>query len=533
MTTDSLHSLSTPASHSDLCLDVPTTGDQVPTLPSINPIDRSMIDEVELTSPHRAETIVRRARDAHRAWQRRPLETRIQRVHKYLDHLLENRDHLLERLCQETGKSDLEARRELWHTLEDVGHQLQHAHDVLCAQAHGGRPLGLRPRTARRPRGIVLVAPGAYAPLYTTIAPSVATLLSGNAVVIVGHRNAPLTPERCADLAHQAGFADDLWQSVCGGRRLVDALADRSDAVVSYRDAMHTRRLARRQGERMIPVMGRWPTGDILLVLADADLPAAAQAATRAACAGAGRRLRSLRRTYVQRAVHDAFVDHVVEAVGALRAAQPTSSEAPPLPGVGPLPDRDALNAIQDLVDDATDAGARLVAGGHPHHDHQGFFYHPTVLTQVDESMRLWREHAPGPILAIAPTQAPIDAIQQSRQAPRAGALSIFTRQPDVAHQLAELAPTPAVGINHIPHFLPPQTPPGPATADACPDPLGAHRLRALTQQSLVVERRPASLPSWLSEQPPKRRRQALDAALSIQAKKRRLGRRLNDLWPL
>ena len=529
MTTGSLQSPASPPIHSDVCLDVPAEN-APPTLPSLDPDNRSLIDKVPLISPHRATAIIERATDAQRAWQRRPLEARIERVHKLFDHILSHRTEILDQVSRETGKNGLEARRELMHTLDDITHQLRHAPAHLGPAQH--TPLRPRPssRTSRTPRGVVLIIANGFAPLYSTLAPAAAALMSGNAAIVVGNHHAPLTTQYLGQLAHQAGVADDLWQTVCGERRLVDALADRADAIASYSSAMNTRRIARRQGERMIPIVGRWPTDDLLLVLADADLEQAAHAAVDAACGGAGRRLRSLRRIYIQNAIHDAFVDHVVEAIGTLRAS---AADDAPLPGVGPLFEQSEVNAIQDLVDDATDSGARLVAGGHPHGRSRGYYYTPTVLTQVDESMRIWRESAPGPVVAISSIQAPADALERCRLADQASALSIFTNQPEIAHQLADFASTPAVSINHILHFLPPQTPPLATGSQGCPDPLGAHRLSAFTRQSVVLQKSPAQLSDWLPPGSHHHLQRALDTAMTLLEKKRHLRRHLKSLWPL
>lgn len=483
-------------------------------LRSINPADRTVVGEVERTPVDQAPEILERAREIQRAWCRRPLETRAQRARSIFQELLQWRQELLELIVDETGKSPLEARRELWTTWEEIRDMIADAGDRLEPADNGGwLPAGRRTQTRWRPRGVVLVIASEYDPLQTTVAPAMAAMLAGNAAIVVGDAQSPLTGRSIVNVATACGIPDRLWTSVVGDDRLIDRLADSADAVISYGSARRTRRIARRQAERMIPVMGRWSTDDVMVVLADADVEKAARAAVRAACTGGGRNRRSLRRIYVQKPVVDPFVDAVVKEVGALRQADRGDQDGLE---VGPLSTPHQLEVMEELIDDASRRGARLVAGGRPRPRCRGNYFEPTVMTGVDESMRLFQESAPGPVVAVAAVEAPAEAVARTTDIDGYGAVSLYTDNRQVALNMADKLQAPVVGINEVVRDLPASAPQIRTTIDGPVDPVGADRLRPLSRRIVTVDSRPGPIPSLLEIKTPKRMEQMLDTALAM-----------------
>lgn len=483
-------------------------------LHSVNPADETIVGEAELTPPDPAAEFVERAREAQQAWQRRPLAKRVQRSRNLFHELLGWRKELLELLVDETGKNNLEARWELWKTCEEVSDILADADEQLGSETKGSRwTPGSRTESQWQPRGVVLVVASGYDPMHTTIAPAIAALAAGNAVIVVADHRAPLVVQSLTNIATSTGIADALWTGLVGGEKLIDTLAGRVDAVVSYGSPKLTRRIARRQATRMIPVLGRWTTRDAMIVLNDAPLEKAARAAVCAACGGGGRRRRSLRRIYVQDSVFDPFVDAVVEEVGTLKQGGNGRDEAMK---VGPLFDRQELETMERLVNEASEAGARLVAGGRARPRCRGSFFEPTVLTGVDESMRLWQESAPGPVVAMARIQAPAEAVRRTCDGGGYGAVSIYTGNRGVATHLAGRLQAPVVGINEVVSDVPASAPTTSSTFHGPSDPVGADRLRALSRRIITVDRGWSAFPHVLETRTPRRMERTLDAAIDL-----------------
>ncbi len=488
--------------------------DQKQRLHSVNPSNQTIVGEAELTPPAPAAEFVEHAREAQRAWKRRPLKKRIQRCRNLFHELLGWRKELLELLVDETGKNDLEARWELWKTCEEVADILSEADQQLEPEVEGSRwTPGRRMETRWQPRGVVLVVASGYDPLQTTIAPILAALAAGNAVIVVADHRAPLVVQSLTNIATSTGIADALWTGLVGGEELIDTLADRADAVISYGSPQLTRRIARRQATRMIPVLGRWPTRDVMIVLNDAPIERAARAAVCAACGGGGRRRRNLRRIYVQESVFDPFVDAVVEEVGTLKQGGNGREEAMK---IGPLFDRQELDSMEELVNQASEAGARLVAGGRARPRCRGTFFEPTVLTGVDESMGIWQQDAPGPVVAMARIQAPAEAVRRTCDGGGYGAVSIYTGNREVASNLSIRLQASVVGINEVVSDVPASSPTTQATFHGPPDPVGSDRLRALSRRIVTVDGGWKSIPPALETRTPQRMEQVLDAAINM-----------------
>ena len=482
-------------------------------LRSLNPADTTVVGEVDWTDAEESAPLLERARETQRAWKRRPLSTRIERGRQIVHEILEWRRELLELVVDETGKSSLEARRELWEATREAREILSKAQQRLESEADGRwwTP-GRQSESSWAPRGTVLVVASSYDPVQTTLGPALAAIVAGNSVIVVAHEDSPLVVKSLSNIVEPMGIPDRLWNGVVGGRRLVADVADGADAIVSYGSPALTRKLARRQGERMVPVFGRWKTRDAMVVLSDANIERAARAAVCGCCGGAGRSRRTLRRIYVQQSVADPFVDAVVEEVGTLRQSNRGDQEGFE---VGPLSDVEQLQHLEQLVDDASRKGARLVAGGRIRPRCRGHYFEPTVLTDVDESMRLWQEGGPGPVVAIAPVEAPAEAVGRIRDVDGYGAVSLFTANTEVARNLAGGLRAPVVGINEVVRDVPPASPPVRGTIDGPIDPVGADRLQALSRRILTVEKRWPGLPSILETRTPERMEKALDTALS------------------
>ncbi len=498
-------------------------------LRSVNPVNRRIIGEVEVTAPEAALEVMERAREAQRAWMRRPLSYRIERARSVFQDLLNWRGELLDLIVDETGKSAVEARWELWNTCEEIAELCDQGEEKLRTESRASwfSPVGTC-ESSWHPLGVVVVVASAYEPLQTAVGPALSALIAGNAVVIVADRDSPLTVQSVANIAATSGVPDALCQAAIGGRRLVDALADRADGIVSYGSSTVTRRLARRQGGRMIPVLGRWTTRDVMVVLSDADIKAAARAAVSASCSGAGRRRRALRRIYVQDTVLDPFVDAVVEEVGSLRQLHRGEETLQ----VGPLFEEEDVQKIEHLVQEASTGGARLVAGGRARPRCQGAFFEPTVLTGVDETMGLWTEDVPGPVVAIAQIRAPAEAVMRTRSVEGYGAVSIFSKSRTVAQDLARRMKAPVVGINEVVCDVPASAPMVRGCIDGPYDPVGADRLRPLSRRVLQVERRWSGLARVLEARSPEKMERFLDSAIALVHRRGWVRRTVETVWP-
>src|SRR5699024_10002464 len=149
-------------------------------------------------------------------------------------------------------------------------------------------------------------------------------------------------------------------------------------------------------GDEIKPVVLELGGSDPFIVMPSADLDRAVETAVRSRTQNNGQSCIGAKRFLVHEQVYDAFVDKFVAAMGALVVGDPTD----PKTDVGPLVSEQGRKALEALVDDAVDKGAKVLVGGE-RPDRPGWFYPPTVLTGVTDRMRLYTEEAFGPVAPV------------------------------------------------------------------------------------------------------------------------------------
>jgi len=194
------------------------------------------------------------------------------------------------------------------------------------------------------------------------------------------------------------------------------------------------RLVAAAAGERLVPVTLELGGKDPMLVLSDAELERAANFATYYSMQNAGQTCISIERAYVEEPVYQEFVDKVSEKVRALRVGKP---EGYGTVEVGAITFAPQLDTIKQHVADAIDKGAHVLAGGQELPG-PGRFYEPTVLVDVDHSMKIMTEETFGPTLPIMKVSDAEEAVRLANDTPYGLASSVWTR--DISRALAVAA---------------------------------------------------------------------------------------------
>jgi acyl-CoA reductase-like NAD-dependent aldehyde dehydrogenase len=199
-----------------------------------------------------------------------------------------------------------------------------------------------------------------------------------------------------------------------------------------------------RAAETLTPVSLELGGKDPMIVLADADLERAANAAVYYSMQNGGQTCISTERVYVESPVYDAFVGKVTEKVRALRQGVPAG---PGSVDVGAMTFPAQLDIVSRHVEGARQAGARVVAGGHAHAEH-GRFYEPTVLLDVDHSMACMTEETFGPTLPIMRVADAEDAVAKANDSRYGLAASVWTKDIARGEALARRMDAGAVCVN-------------------------------------------------------------------------------------
>jgi acyl-CoA reductase-like NAD-dependent aldehyde dehydrogenase len=243
----------------------------------------------------------------------------------------------------------------------------------------------------------------------------------------------PLTSLLLAEGMRESGAPEDVLQVAIGAANAATALIDAVDFVMFTGSTSTGKKVMARAAETLTPVALELGGKDPMIVLADANLERAANAATYYAMQNGGQTCISVERVYVEAPLYDRFVDAVTERVRALRQGAP---DGPGSVDVGAVTFAPQLDIVSRHVEEARAAGARVTAGGHRRAG-AGRFFEPTVLADVDHSMSAMTEETFGPTLPIMKVADAEEAIRMANDSAYGLGASVWTKDAARGEQIA------------------------------------------------------------------------------------------------
>jgi acyl-CoA reductase-like NAD-dependent aldehyde dehydrogenase len=361
-----------------------------------DPATGAMIREVEADDARSTRAKHDAARRAQPAWAALPLETRRGAVRRFGALLRERRASLAATLTAEMGKPITQSRSELDAMQERIAFFLDStaaavADEVVLRQD------GVEERIVWEPLGVVANVSAWNYPYFVGSNVFLPALLTGNAVLYKPSEHATLTGLAIAGLLHEAGVPADVFQPVIGGAEAGRALLEqRIDGVYFTGSYATGRAIAEAVAPRLVRVQLELGGKDPAYVCDDVDVGTAAAALAEGAFYNAGQSCCAVERIYVHDALAAEFTDAFVESVRGYAVGDP----ADPATFIGPLARGAQLDVLEAQVADALQRGARLCCGG-GRRAGPGHYFEPTVLADVDHSMRVMREESFGPVIGI------------------------------------------------------------------------------------------------------------------------------------
>lgn len=276
-------------------------------------------------------------------------------------------------------------------------------------------------------------------------------LAAGCPFVVKPSELAPLAAMKFMEAFIRAGIPDGVINIVTGGAETGKALVTHplTQKIAFTGSNAVGRWIAEQAGKQLKPVTLELGGSAPFIVCEDADLDIAVPEALRRTYSHTGQICISVNRIFVQRAVFETFADRFVEAAAKLRIATNGLDDVDA--DMGPIINEGGLRKIQEHVADAVKLGAQLRLGGAaPDSDEyaRGYFYSPTVLTDIDMNMQVMREETFGPVAPIAQFGTVEEAVQMANNTPYGLAAYVYTNDLDTAFHAARHIRAGGVGIN-------------------------------------------------------------------------------------
>ncbi|ANP48958.1 succinate-semialdehyde dehydrogenase/glutarate-semialdehyde dehydrogenase [Streptomyces griseochromogenes] len=410
------------------------------------PFTGEKLADLPESTPEDVLEAFRAARAAQAVWERTPVRQRAAVLLRFHDLVLARQAEVLDLIQLETGKARLHAHEEVQAVAVAARHYGRKAPAYLRPKRHAGAmPTLTKVTELRHARGVVgQIAPWNY-PLELSVGDALPAFVAGNAVVMKPDTETCLTALWARDLLVEAGLPEGVFQVVLGEGPVVGPEVVRHADYVSFTGSTRTgREVAQGAAARLVGVSLELGGKNAMLVLDDADIEKAAAGAVRACFSSAGQLCISIERLYVHDSVADAFLERFAARTRAMRLGNSLAYGA----DMGSLVGERQLKTVERHVEEAVAKGAKVVAGGVARPDIGPYFFEPTVLDGVEDSMAVCEEETFGPVVSIYRFKTDDEAVERANSTPYGLNASVWTKDARRGRDVASRLRTGTVNVN-------------------------------------------------------------------------------------
>ncbi|QRP47717.1 NAD-dependent succinate-semialdehyde dehydrogenase [Amycolatopsis sp. FDAARGOS 1241] len=409
---------------------------------SVNPATGKPLSTYDLHTAAEVDAALDGAVAAQAQWREKPLTERVALLRELAAVLRAGKAEYATLITAEMGKPLAESEAEIEKCALNCVHYAEHAaeylaeHQVLAQASVVVEPLGV----------VLAVMPWNY-PFWQFFRFAAPALAAGNGAILKHATNVPGCALAIEDVFRKAGTPAGLVRSL-----LVDVgevarlIADDRIAAVTLTGSTRVGALVASQaGAALKKQVLELGGSDPFVVLADADVAAAAETAVKARFLNTGQSCVNAKRFIVDESVADEFADAFTAAVARLRVGDPAEADTT----VGPLAREDLRDGLADQVRRTVEAGGVVRTGGEPVAG-PGYFYAPTVLDHVKPGMAAFEEETFGPVAAIVRVSGDDEALALANDTEFGLGAAVWTASPERAQRFAKGLEAGAVFVNSM-----------------------------------------------------------------------------------
>lgn len=425
-------------------------------LPFINPATGARFGQVAMATEQDIAQAHRQMRENFEIWSRKTPKERARILRKFQKMLIDNADEITGVVNQDTGKSRQDALSELFLVVDKLNTYTRLAPKWLAPERiPPGIYIFKKYYAERLPYGVVAVIGPWNFPLDLTIPPVYAALLAGNTVLLKPSEVTPavgvLIEKLFQSVPELSPFVRVLHGDGSVGSLLVQS---RPDMVFLTGSTSTGRKVARATAESLTPFVSELGGKDPMIVLEDANIKEAAHWGVWGAFFHSGQTCVAVERVYVVEDVYDEFVAAVVAETKRLKQGYSPSKANPN--DLGPLTFERQVHIIEDHLEDALSRGAEILVGG----NRNRLFMEPTVMVNVNHSMKLMRDETFGPIMPLMKVKNEDEAIRLANDSYYGLSASVWSEDLKRARRVAEELNVGSVVVNDtIAHYAVSQLP--------------------------------------------------------------------------
>ncbi|KAI4344789.1 hypothetical protein L6164_011978 [Bauhinia variegata] len=407
------------------------------------PATMKYLGYVPALTPDEVKDHVAQARKAQKMWAKTCFKQRRQFLRILLKYIIKHQALICEISSRDTGKTMVDASLgEIMTTCEKITWLLSEGEQSLKPEyrSSGRSMLHKRARVEFHPLGVIGAIVSWNYPFHNIFNPMLAAVFSGNGIVIKISEHASWSGCFYCRIIQSAlaaiGAPENLVEVITGFAETGEALVSSVDKMIFVGSPGVGKMIMRNAAETLIPVTLELGGKDAFIVCDDVDVEHVAQVAVRAVLQSSGQNCAGAERFYVHRDIYSSFVSQVTKIVKSVKAGPPHSGKY----DVGALCMHEHSEKLEGLVNDALDKGAEIVARGkfgHIGEDAVDQFFPPTVIVNVNHTMKLMQEEAFGPIMPIMKFSTDEEAIKLANDSKYGLGCAVFSGSQSRAREIA------------------------------------------------------------------------------------------------
>jgi succinate-semialdehyde dehydrogenase/glutarate-semialdehyde dehydrogenase len=414
----------------------------------LNPATLTKIGELPLYTAEMVEEKVLLAKQAQVIWGAKSLRERSRELILFRKFLANNKEEMISCICNETGKTKMDALLEVFTTLEAIDYIAKKGIKILAPEKRsGGLLMHKKCYVNYHAHGVVgVIAPWNY-PLILSVTPIMNALMSGNTVVIKPSEVTPYTTLKALEFFQRAGLTNGILQVVTGREIAGSALVNSPNTnMICFTGSTATGKIIAEACGRMLkPVVLELGGKDPMIVFKDADLRRAVRGALWGGFANSGQTCISVERVYVEKTIYNEFISLLKEEYGKIK--QGSKEE---FPSVGSMTLPRQVDIVESHYKDAKAKGAFFVAGGKRMLTEKGLFHEPAIVIGVNHEMKIMSEETFGPEISVMEFNTEEEAIALANDSEYGLSASIWTDDSRKAKAVAKKIQSGSICINDV-----------------------------------------------------------------------------------
>jgi succinate-semialdehyde dehydrogenase/glutarate-semialdehyde dehydrogenase len=414
-------------------------------LVSKNPFSEEILHTFEEISPTIAKEKLDLAKNTFDVWKKTGFKERSQLLHKFALILRQKRDIFTALIASEMGMPVSQASGEIEKSAQISEYYADNTEAFLANKSVN---TGAKESyVSYEPLGVLLhIAPWNY-PYYLALRPIIPAIMAGNTVLLKHASNVPQIGASIEAIFTEAGFPKGVVQNLAiSSKSLEPVIRDKKVSMVTLIGSEWAgSQVAKTAGEELKKTVMELGGSDPFIALKDANIKEAAKQATASRLRNQGQSCNAAKRFIIMEEVAEEFTNEVKGLFAKEIFGDPLNPETT----TGPLATQSSLEDIKRQVEESVKMGAKVLIGGHGESEKatenwqnfrknykKGYFYPPTILTNITKEMPIYKEEVFGPAVPIIIVQSIEEAVQVANDSSLGLGASLWTQDLDLAKKL-------------------------------------------------------------------------------------------------